>query len=176
VPISSCRVQVAFFRRPDDYADEHPVVADFTTASYWRPETGGLTLVGLIDPSELNHVVDPDSYNERVELDFVADAGDRLVRRFPAMENSASASGYAGLYAITPDWHPVIDELIEGSGFYLCSGFSGHGFKLGPAVGLMLADMVTGAITPGMDRRLFRLNRFAENEPVRGRYEYSIAG
>ncbi|HLF36605.1 MAG TPA: FAD-dependent oxidoreductase [Anaerolineales bacterium] len=176
VPISSCRVQVAFFRRPDDYADEHPVVADFTTASYWRPETGGLTLVGLIDPSELNHVVDPDSYNERVELDFVADAGDRLVRRFPAMENSASASGYAGLYAITPDWHPVIDELIEGSGFYLCSGFSGHGFKLGPAVGSMVADMVSGAITPGMDRRLFRLNRFAENEPVRGRYEYSIAG
>jgi len=176
VPINSCRVQVAFFRRPDDYAHDHPVVADFTTASYWRPETGGLTLVGLIDPSELNHVVDPDSYNERVELDFVADAGDRLVRRFPAMQKSVSASGYAGLYAITPDWHPVIDELIEGSGFYMCSGFSGHGFKLGPAVGLMVADMLTGQSTAGMDRRLFRLARFAENDPVRGRYEYSIAG
>jgi len=176
VPVSSCRVQVAFFRRPDGYTAEHPVVADFTTASYWRPETGGLTLVGLIDPSELNHVVDPDSYNERVGLDFVADAGDRLVRRFPAMEQSASASGYAGLYAITPDWHPVIDELIEGSGFYICSGFSGHGFKLGPAVGLMVADMITGQSTAGMDRRLFRLARFQESDPVRGRYEYSIAG
>ena len=40
VPLSSCRVQVAFFRRPDGYAADHPVVADFTTASYWRPETG----------------------------------------------------------------------------------------------------------------------------------------
>ncbi len=176
VPIKSCRVQVAFFRRPDGYVDEHPVVADFTTASYWRPETGGLTLVGLIDPSELNHVVDPDAYNENVGLDFMADAGDRLVRRFPAMENSASASGYAGLYAITPDWHPVIDELIEGSGFYICSGFSGHGFKLGPAVGLLVADMISGQSTAGMDRRLFRLTRFQEDDLVRGRYEYSIAG
>lgn len=176
VPINSCRVQVAFFRRPAGHTDEHPVVADFTTASYWRPETGGLTLVGLLDPSELHHVVDPDSYNERVGLDFVADAGDRLVRRFPAMEQSASASGYAGLYAITPDWHPVIDELIEGSGFYICSGFSGHGFKLGPAVGLMVADMIAGQSTKGMDRRLFRQGRFQEDDPVRGRYEYSIAG
>ena len=176
VPINPCRVQVAFFRRPTGYTDEHPVVADFTTASYWRPETGGLTLVGLIDPSEVSHVVDPDSYNERVELDFVADAGDRLVRRFPAMEQSASASGYAGLYAITPDWHPVIDELIEGSGFYICSGFSGHGFKLGPAVGLMVADMITGQSTEGMDRRFFRWGRFLSGEPVKGRYEYSIAG
>jgi glycine/D-amino acid oxidase-like deaminating enzyme len=58
----------------------------------------------------------------------------------------------------------------------MCSGFSGHGFKLGPAVGLMVADMITGRSTEGMDRRLFRPARFQEDDPVRGRYEYSIAG
>lgn len=176
VPINSCRVQVAFFRRPQGYELGHPVVADFNHAVYWRQETGSLTLVGLIDPSEQDAVVDPEAYREAVDSDFVADVGERLVKRFPAMERSEHTGGYAALYDITPDWHPLMDELIEGSGFYICAGFSGHGFKLGPAVGLMVADMVSGAITPGMDRRLFRLNRFAENDPVRGRYEYSIAG
>lgn len=175
-PINACRVQVAFFRRPAGHEAPHPVVADFTHAVYWRPETGGLTLVGLIDPSEAEAIVVPDHFNERVDFDFIADAGERLSRRFQAMERSTSTGGYAALYAITPDWHPIMDELLPGSGFFICAGFSGHGFKLGPAVGLMAADMVLGQSTPGLDRRLFRFNRYAENDPVRGRYEYSIAG
>ena len=51
VPIDPCRVQVAFFRRPEGHEADHPMVVDFTHGSYWRPETGGQTLVGLIDPS-----------------------------------------------------------------------------------------------------------------------------
>ncbi|MFV1858696.1 MAG: NAD(P)/FAD-dependent oxidoreductase [Anaerolineales bacterium] len=176
VPINACRVQVAFFRRPEGQEADHPMVADFAHASYWRPETGGLTLVGLIDPSEQENVVDPDNYNENGDLDFVADVGNRLVRRYPAMEQSTSTTSYASLYAITPDWHPVIDELIPGSGLFICAGFSGHGFKLGPAVGSMVADMVTGQAKSGLERSLFRLSRFEEGEPVAGRYEYSIAG
>ena len=176
VPINSCRVQVAFFRRPAGHEAPHPVVADFTHAVYWRPETGRLTLVGLIDPAEADAIVAPDHFNERVDFDFILDAGERLSRRFRAMEDSESTSGYAALYAITPDWHPVMDELVPGSGFFICAGFSGHGFKLGPAVGLMAADMVLGQPTSGLDRHLFRLSRYAEDDPVRGRYEYSIAG
>ena len=176
VPIKSCRVQVAFFRRPQAYAAEHPVVADFIHAVYWRTETGGLTMVGLIDPEEENYVVDPDAYNEKPDFNFILDAGNRLVSRFPGLEASESTGGFAALYAITPDWHPIMDELIPGSGFFICAGFSGHGFKLGPAVGLMTADMVLGKQTPGMDRSLFRMSRYAENQPVRGQYEYSIVG
>jgi len=101
LPINSCRVQAAFFRRPSPYKDPHPVVADFVHAVYWRPETGDLTLVGLIDPEEENYIVDPDAYNENVDFDFIADAGERLVKRFPALEDSESAGGFAALYAIT---------------------------------------------------------------------------
>ena len=132
--------------------------------------------MGLIDPSEQENVVDPDNYNENGDLDFVADVGNRLVLRYPAMDKSVSTTSYAALYAITPDWHPVIDELIPGSGLFICAGFSGHGFKLGPAVGSMVADMVTGQAKSGLERSLFRLSRFEEGEPVAGRYQYSIAG
>ncbi len=176
VPINSCRVQVAFFRRPPGHEAEHPVVADFVRASYFRPETGGLTLAGLIDPAEADAVVDPDDFKESVDMRFVLDVGELLVDRYPAMEESQSTGGYAALYAITPDWHPVVDEVPAGSGFFICAGFSGHGFKLGPAVGVMTADLVTGAADPTFDPHIFRLSRYAENAPVRGQYEYSIAG
>jgi sarcosine oxidase subunit beta len=176
VPINSCRVQVATFRRPEGHEAAHPVVGDFRNAVYFRPETGNLTLVGLIDPEEADAVVDPDAYNKRVDSEFVLDVGERLVRRYPAMELSESRGGYASLYGITPDWHPVIDETPAGSGFYTCAGFSGHGFKLGPAVGVIVADMLTGESEAEFDPHLFRLSRYAEGDPVRGQYEYSIVG
>ncbi len=175
-PINSCRVQVAFFRRPAGQEAAHPVFADFIRATYFRSETGGLTLVGLIDPGEAKAIVDPDHYFEGVDDAFVMDAGERLISRYPAMEQSQVTGGYAALYAITPDWHPIVDELIPGSGLFICAGFSGHGFKLGPAVSVMVADMMTNASAPSFDPHLFRLSRFAEDDPVRGRYEYSIVG
>jgi sarcosine oxidase subunit beta len=125
---------------------------------------------------EANAIVPPDRYDERMDAAFVLDVGERLVTRYPAMEESQSTGGYASLYAITPDWHPVVDEVPAGSGHYVCSGSSGHGFKLGPAVGLMVADPVTGVDDPLCDAGLFRLDRFATGDVVRGQYEYSIVG
>jgi glycine/D-amino acid oxidase-like deaminating enzyme len=176
LPINSCRVQVGFFKRPEGHRASHPVIADFVNGVYWRDETGAQTLIGLIDPHESQAVVAPDEFNERVDMGFLAEAGERLVRRFPAMEQSQAAGGYAALYAITPDWHPIIDEWPPDSGLYICAGFSGHGFKLAPAVGEMIADMVLGGHTLGIAPDMFRFNRFAEHDPVRGRYEYSIVG
>ncbi|MEJ2205582.1 MAG: FAD-binding oxidoreductase [Gemmatimonadota bacterium] len=175
VPVSSCRAQVAVFRRPEGHRGRHPVVLDFAHASYFRPETGDLMLVGLIDPSEADDVVDPDGYPVHTDQGFDVLVGQRWMLRCPAMDAAQPRGGYAGLYAVTPDWHPVIDEVPAGSGHFLCTGFSGHGFKLAPAVGLLLAEMVTGeepTFAPGM----FRLSRYSEGDPVRGRYEYSITG
>lgn len=179
VPIDACRVQVAMFRRPPGYEMLHPTVLDFVNAAYFRPETGGLTLVGLVDPSEADAVVDPDAsagYAEHVEPEFLSDVAGRFVRRCPPMERAGSRGGFAGLYAVTPDWHPIVDEVPAGSGCFVCAGFSGHGFKLGPAVGTMVADLVTGEEAARFDPGAFRLGRFREGRPLRGRYEYGIAG
>ncbi len=176
VPINACRSQVALFGHPSHHEASHVVVGDFILGTYFRPETGNLTLAGLIDPTEADAVVDPDDYNELHDNEYLLEVGERLIRRYPAMGRSHAAGGYAALYAITPDWHPIVDELIPGSGFHICAGFSGHGFKLGPAVGVMVADMLTGESAPEFDPHPFRLGRYAENDPVRGTYEYSIAG
>jgi sarcosine oxidase subunit beta len=175
VPIVSSRIQVAVFRRPQDYRG-HPVVMDFINGVYLRPETGNLTLVGSIDPAEADDIVDPDQFGEHADTEFISQMGEQMLRRYPPMELSESMGGYASLYSVTPDWHPIIDELPPGSGCFICSGFSGHGYKLGPAVGFMVADLVTGESDPEFSTDLFRFSRFAEGDLVRGTYEYSIAG
>lgn len=175
VPLDACRAQVSVYGRPQGHRGPHPVVLDFAHASYFRPETGDLMLVGLIDPSEAEDVVDPDRYPEHTDRGFDEMVGARWASRCPAMEDAQVRRGYAGLYEITPDWHPVMDEVPAGSGHFLCTGFSGHGFKLAPAVGVTTAHMVLGE-TPLFDPRPFRLSRFAEGDLVRGRYEYSITG
>ena len=73
VPVASCRAQVAVFGRPEARRGAHPVVLDFAHASYFRPETGDLMLVGLIDPSEAEDVVDPDRYPEHTDDAFDLD-------------------------------------------------------------------------------------------------------
>jgi glycine/D-amino acid oxidase-like deaminating enzyme len=169
LPITVCRHKISFFTRPTEAASPHPLVYDFVTNIYTRPETGGLTLVGPLDADELADRVDPDRYNEGVTFEETADAMERAVHRFPVMEQGEVARGYAGCFDVTPDWHPILDHSTV-RGFYLAVGFSGHGFKLSPAVGAMMARLVTDGKTPEDDVDAFRLSRFAEGKPIRGTY------
>jgi glycine/D-amino acid oxidase-like deaminating enzyme len=169
VPITVCRHKINFFTRPAGATDPHPLVYDFVKNIYTRPETGGLTLVGPLDPEEFNDRADPDRYNEGVSFEETADAMERAMHRFPVMEHGEVAKGYAGCFDVTPDWHPILDESSV-KGFYLAVGFSGHGFKLSPAVGDMVARLVVDGKRPGDDVHAFRFSRFAEGKPIRGTY------
>ena len=169
IPITVCRHKINFFTRPAGATDPHPLVYDFVKNIYTRPETGGLTLVGPLDPEELDDRADPDRYQEGVSFEETAEAMERAMHRFPVMEHGEVARGYAGCFDVTPDWHPVLDESPV-TGFYLAVGFSGHGFKLSPAVGHMVARLVVDGKQPGDDVHAFRLSRFAEGKPIRGTY------
>lgn len=168
LPITVCRHKINFFTRPPEAAGPHPLVYDFVKNIYTRPETGGLTLVGPLE-SEIHDRVDPDRYNEGVTFEETADAMERAMHRFPVMEHGEVARGYAGCFDVTPDWHPILDA-VGPEGFYVAAGFSGHGFKLSPAVGRMMAALVVEGKKPGDDVDAFRLSRFAEGRPIRGTY------
>lgn len=169
--IQPMRVQSAVFRRPSDF-DGGPVVIDFVNEMYAK-HTASDTHVGSLDPAETQRV-DPDRYDEGVEAGYVGLARERLVRRFPAMRRAVSYGGYGALYSVTPDWHPVIGPAGP-DGLYLCGGFSGHGFKLAPAVGRTVAAEILDR-DPPYDFEPLRPGRFLEGRAVRGRYAYSIIG
>lgn len=78
---------------------------------------------------------------------------------FPAFRPLRTLRRWAGLIDVTPDAVPVISAVARIPGFYLATGFSGHGFGIGPAAGTLIADLATGA-PPLADPTPFRLERF----------------
>ena len=133
---------------------------------YFRPEGSGLLLVGGGGPGET--VEDPAVYGHRPTQKFIESVWTRLAKRIPMMEQADYTNGFAGLYSSTPDRHPIMDQVDGIQGLYLCSGFSGHGFKLAPAVGAAMAESVLGgrATSPAssIDISPLRLSRFDEGQ------------
>ncbi|MEK6256207.1 MAG: FAD-binding oxidoreductase [Chloroflexota bacterium] len=176
VPITTSRIKIGLFKRPDEFAN-HAVWADFISQIYARPETGGMMLVGSISPDEAEDMVsDPDSFNPKADLDIIAEFAQSTTERFPIMEQAQVASNYASLYDITPDWHPILDEIPRYAGLYICAGGSGHSFKLAPATGEMMASLLINGKRPDDDINLFSFDRFTTGNQVQGKYEYSIVG
>jgi sarcosine oxidase subunit beta len=169
IPITVCRHKIALVGWPAEARGPHPMVYDFVTNIYTRPETGDMILVGPLDAEELNDRADPDRYREGLDLDEKTDLLARAATRFPVLEQAGVPRSYAGCFDVTPDWHPVIDAPGP-DGFYVAAGFSGHGFKLSPAIGEMVAALVIDGKTPDDDVHAFRLSRFAEGKPIRGTY------
>ena len=60
----------------------------------------------------------------------------------PGMSESYSRGGWSGLFTVTPDWHPILDRVPGVEGLFCTVGFSGHGFKLAPAIGQAMAELV----------------------------------
>jgi len=176
IPITVCRHQIRLIKRPAAAIASHPMFYDFQHQFYSRPEGRDLTLMGTLDPAEINDRIDPDHYSDGVNADQTPDAVAALCDRFPAFEAGHMHSGYSGPFDVTPDWHPIIDEAPGVRGFYLALGFSGHGFKLSPAVGEMVAELVINGKQPESDVNTFRYSRFAENQPVHGMYDEGLMG
>jgi sarcosine oxidase subunit beta len=176
IPITVCRHQIRFIKRPESAAAQHPMFYDFIHQFYSRPEGKDLTLIGTLDPAEINDRINPDDYADTVDFNETADVLGALCDRFPSFEAGHFHSGYSGPFDVTPDWHPILDEAPGIRGFFLAVGFSGHGFKLAPAVGEMVADLVINGKQPDSDINVFRYSRFAEKQPVRGLYDEGLMG
>ncbi len=107
-------------------------------------------------PFEAVRVLDPAP--KQATLD---EARTVLSRAFPAFARMQVAESWGGLIDVTPDAVPVIGEVAGVPGFFLATGFSGHGFGIGPGAGRLAADLVAGD-TPVVDPVPFRFSRFTE--------------
>lgn len=140
------------------------VFADVPGAFYVKPEGAGQYFVGPLHESP---TVDPDDFAEEVSDAEAINLAECAMRRLPAVAESEARGGWASLYDVSPDWQPVIGEIADG--VYVDAGTSGHGFKLAPALGRHIADLVTGARTdPGLDQ--FHPRRFTSGQVLTGGY------
>ena len=171
LPLEATRHEVFMIRRPMDRVPFHPGGADMTNLTYFRPEGSDLTLVGNGNAED---VVDPDTYNPRPTMTHLEDVWLRLSKRLPAIADGEFSTGYAGLYTSTPDLHPIVDRVDGIDGLYVCTGFSGHGFKLSPAVGICMAELILDGEARTVDISPLRLDRFARGELNTVTYKFKV--
>ena len=174
-PIRVVREQIVTFAPGIDVGSV-PVFSDLVSLQYVRPEVGGDILFGNSDLSDVEEA-DPDNYLNRATDAFIDLTVDKVGTRFPGFTDAAISSSYAGCYDVTPDWNPVISTTGL-DGLVVAAGFSGHGFKIAPAVGRLVADLVVDGHSndPRIPHSDFRLSRFAEDELLKSPYPYVGAG
>ena len=169
IPLETSRHTVLTFRVAEPYRRDLPVVKDLTTGNkmYFRPASGGVVLVGTGDHGD--PVLAVDQMDENVPEDFVLLQGGQIAHRMASFGAAALTDSWVGAYDITPDWNPVLGPVEGIEGLILAFGFSGHGFKLAPALGKVLAQGALGR-PQDVDIGPYRIGRFAEGALLTGAY------
>jgi glycine/D-amino acid oxidase-like deaminating enzyme len=168
-PYVISRHKVITLRIKQPYQATWPIVKDLTTPDkiYFRPETGGVVLIGTGDHGD--PIEDADSLTDHIELSHL-ERIDRLIsQRMPAFVEAEYTAGWTGPYDITPDWNPILGPVPGAEGVFVAVGFSGHGFKLAPTLSEGLAQTVLGQ-TPRLPIEPYGLARFQQGQALHGVY------
>ena len=169
-PLRPLRHQVVMLRRPEDQVPDHPVVSDVVNDLSARPDAGGFTLIGIGE----DEFVGPDEYNQGVDMHMVESAFAGLAKRIPGMSQALFRGGWSGLFTTTPDWHPILGKVEDIQGLFCAVGFSGHGFKLSPMIGVVMAELITQGKATTVDVSMLGLDRFASGKLLKSQYSMSV--
>jgi len=173
VPLTLSRHAVMTLESATRYTTRLPVVMDWAPPGgiYFRCYGGRQVLVG--DTGDGEAIEAPDTEQANVDLDHVADIGAKLARRMPSFAEAGLAASWTGVYDVTPDWNPVLGPLPGIDGLLVAFGFSGHGFKLSPIVGRIVAQSALG-LTPDLPLAPYSIERFAAGRLLVGGYGASV--
>ena len=167
-PLRPTRIQIAQMDMPDYIPGTIPVCADMVGGIYFRQQGQRKHIVvgSVLPDDERETVFDPDELDRSADDDFVRSKLHALQHRMPLIRELKGVRGYSGLYTMNlADVHPIVGETPIG-GFYVANGCSGHGFKLAPAIGSLIAQAITGdkiAGDTGVDSKFLSFER----EPIK---------
>jgi sarcosine oxidase, subunit beta len=142
---------------------------DSGTATYFRSDGDDKFLVGDFYGQR---GVDPDNFPQRASDESLETLIDRASRRIPALENAEVMRGVTGVYDMTPDSRPLLGEMPEVKGLHICAGFSGMGFKISPAIGVVMSELLLDGNAKSVNISSFRPGRFTEQQPIKAEHEY----
>ncbi|MDQ3548002.1 MAG: FAD-binding oxidoreductase [Chloroflexota bacterium] len=162
VPVEAQRVQVVVLTRPLDMPADGTMTYVDTAAGFFCRNWGPNRTLAGVGGGEFHDIVDALNWDERPNPGFGEVVKGYIARRMPAMAKATPLYGHAGIYDMTPDTHPILSTVDGLDGLYLMLGFSGAGFKKGPAVGQCMAELIVHGTARTVDLTPFRLSRFAD--------------
>lgn len=163
IPLTPLRRQWLTTTPIPELPPDFPFVIDFARSLYFHPEGEGL-LTGMSNPHE-----NP-GFNQNIDPDWELIHMETAITRLPLLETAGVMSRLAGLYENTPDAHPIYGATPI-DGFYLVTGFSGHGFMHGPISGLLMSEIVLDGKSKSLDISSLDLARFEEGRLI---HEYNV--
>jgi sarcosine oxidase, subunit beta len=146
VPVKPVRREIVQLGLSIPGAEKMPFFIDMKSRLYMHGAAArGTVLTGVHDDvaTESEAPADPDNYASGVEHGFVERLASAIEFRAPGLAAGTVRGGWAGLYELTPDSRPIIDEHSEVPGFFTCAGFSGYGIQLAPIAGKLAAELIT---------------------------------
>jgi glycine/D-amino acid oxidase-like deaminating enzyme len=169
LPIEPEFHQVAILRNAPGMKGGGMACIDSITATYFRSDAQDKFLIGDFYGKR---PVDPDNFPQRASDESLEEIIERASRRIPKLENAEVMRGVTGVYDMTPDARPLLGEIPGIPGLHVCAGFSGMGFKIAPAIGLVMSELLLDGKGKTVDISSFRPSRFAEGKPIRAEFEY----
>jgi sarcosine oxidase subunit beta len=163
IPITPLRRQMLTTTPLPDLPVDFPFVIDFAQSLYFHREGEGI-LTGMSNPDETP------GFDQSIDEDWEVSAISAAAERMPRLENAGRLSGWAGLYEVTPDAHPIFGTTPV-DGFWIVGGFSGHGFMHGPIAGKLMQEFITEGRAHSVDVSSLDLTRFAEGRLI---HEYNV--
>ena len=169
LPLHAERHRVLALQGPEPYTRAIPVFKDLASPGmlYGRGYGEAQMLVSEGTAGEV--LAAADTTQGAIEMDWVLAIGTQVSARFPSFAEAGLASSWTGVYGVTPHWNPILGAVPGLPGLVLGCGFSGHGFKLAPAVGRVLAQAALGLATD-VSLEPYALERFAAGRLLSGRY------
>ena len=158
LPVEPLFREVGFTGPASDLPERLPLTVDFSSGLYFHREGQGL-LFGLADPDQAPGFDAPPP--ERGWLEKVTDVAER---RLPRLLEMGIAGGWRGYYDVSPDYNALVGQAPSPARFFYATGFSGHGFLQGPAIGEIVRDLVLGR-EPFVDVSPLAVERFARSDP-----------
>ncbi|WP_181772954.1 NAD(P)/FAD-dependent oxidoreductase [Amycolatopsis pittospori] len=159
LPVRPFRRQVVFTGPVPDLPESVPLTIEMPSAFYFHREGLGLAM------SFCDGDGDPGFDTRYQPGDWLPKLAEIAARRVPAVLGAGIRSGWAGLYEVTPDRNQIVGESVHLSRFFYATGFSGHGFQMGPAVGEIVRDLYLGR-APAIDITELDVRRFAGDRAV----------
>lgn len=143
LPVIPYRYLGVMFRHPPAFGPTPPITMDYVNGMVMRPNGPGLTLMGPLGATAEEDALPVSREDLRIDQSARQEYHRLLSDRYPTLIGARASGLWMTAHEVTPDWQPIIGPVAGLHGFFCAVGLGGESFCLAPAVGELVARLIT---------------------------------